>query len=146
MEVVTIGVAEERVEALRDAGHNVVEAGDFGEDALRDAGVGDADVFVAEGREYAVQVSVARSIDPDIHTILIAEDAPDFVRGTVDVILGSGVMDRVVDAVEGLVEGGSGGEDDDGGDDRGGGDGGGDDRGGGDVGGDDDGEPDSGAR
>lgn len=101
MKVVCLGVDDDQVEALRAAGHDVVEAEDIGENALRKAGVEDADAFVASGRRYAVQVPVARDVNPGLRTLLVADDAPDYVRGTVDVILSTGVKDRVVEAVEG---------------------------------------------
>ncbi len=114
MEVVTLGVSENQVDALEAAGHSVREAEGIGEEMLQDAGVGDAEVFVAAGRRYAVQVPVAKDVNPALRTVLVADDAPDYVRGSVDVILGRGMMDHVVEAVEGLGEGLGNGDTDDG--------------------------------
>lgn len=109
MKVVCLDVAEDQIEALKDAGHEVVEADDIGEEALREAGVAEAQAFVASGRRYAVQVPVAKTVNEGLRTVLVADDAPDYVRGTVDVILSTGMEDRVVEAVEGgFTEGGNG--------------------------------------
>ncbi|MFP4633174.1 MAG: NAD-binding protein [Halobacteriales archaeon] len=98
-DVVVVGdEVEAHVERLRDAGYDV-SVSEGGTDALVDAGVDRADAVVVVGREHAVQVVVARDVNPALRTVLVAEGAPDYVRGSVDVVLSSGVEDRVVDAV-----------------------------------------------
>ncbi|MFW5983855.1 MAG: DUF7126 family protein [Halobacteria archaeon] len=97
MRVVAIGY--ENVDALRDAGHDVTVVDGFGAEALREAGVEEADAVVL-GEGYPTQVVVAKELNPDARVVLVADDVPEFVRGNADVILSSELAERLPDALE----------------------------------------------
>lgn len=105
MRVAVLGTAgEDRdalVAALEEAGATVTVTASVGEDALRDAGVSDADAVVVLGGDRATLVPVARRLADDPRTVMVADDAPDFVRGTVDLILSTevGTPDAVAEAL-----------------------------------------------
>ncbi|MDZ7688346.1 MAG: NAD-binding protein [Halobacteriales archaeon] len=99
MKVVTIGVDPETVDMLRDAGHDVSSTDGYGTDALREAGVAEADAVVV-GSGYPTQVVVAKDINPDVRVIVVADDVPDFVSGNADLILSTELADRLPDALE----------------------------------------------
>lgn len=100
MKVVTVGIETESIDALRDAGHEVSVADGFGTEALREAGVAEAEAVVI-GEGYPTQVVVARDINPDVRIIVVADDVPEFVRGNADLILSEELADRLTDALEG---------------------------------------------
>lgn len=91
----------EASEALREEGVEVVEVEGVGEDALLEAGVGEADAFVVRDGGNAVQIPVARHVSPELQTVLVADDVPDYVRGTADLILSLelGTPEAVADAL-----------------------------------------------
>jgi len=99
MKIVTIGVDSETVDVLHDAGHDVSSTDGFGTDALREAGVGEADAVVV-GEGYPTQVVVAKDINPDVRVVVVADDVPEFVRGNADLILSTELADRLTDALE----------------------------------------------
>ena len=103
MKVVVIGYDEEGVEALRDAGHDVTVAEGYGEDALREAGVGEAGAVVV-GEKFPTQVVVAKDINPDARVVVVADDVPEFVRGNADLILSEELADSLPDALEEVGE------------------------------------------
>ncbi len=98
MKVIVIGYTE-GVEALREAGHDVTTTDDFGTDALREAGVEEADAVVV-GAGYPTQVVVADELNPEARIVVVADDVPDFVSGNADLILSTDLADRVTDAIE----------------------------------------------
>jgi voltage-gated potassium channel Kch len=98
MRVISIGY--ENVEDLREAGHDVTVVEGFGSDALREAGVEDADAVVV-GEEYPTQVVVAKDLNPDARVVVVADDIPEFVSGNADLILSSELADHLLDALEG---------------------------------------------
>lgn len=100
MKVVTVGIEAEHIDPLRDAGHEVSVAEGFGTEALREAGVGEADAVVI-GEGYPTQVVVAKDINSDVRVVVVADDVPDFVRGNADLILSEELADRLPDALEG---------------------------------------------
>lgn len=99
MKVVTIGVDTGTVDTLRDAGHGVCAVDGFGTDALREAGVEDADAVVI-GSVYPTQVVVAKEMNPDARVLFVSDEVPGFVRGNADLILSDELADRVVEALE----------------------------------------------
>ena len=99
MKVVTVGIETESIDAIRDAGHDVSVADGFGTDALRDAGVAEADAVVI-GEGYPTQVVVARDINPDVRVVVVADDVPEFVRGNADLILSEELAESLPDALE----------------------------------------------
>jgi len=98
MKVVVVGYTE-GVDALRDAGHEVTATDEFGTEALREAGVEDADAVVV-GAEYPTQTIVANELNPDARIVMVADDAPEFVSGNADIILSTDLADRLPDAVQ----------------------------------------------
>ena len=100
MKVVTVGIDTESIDALRDAGHEVSSTDGFGTDALREAGVAEADAVVI-GSGYPTQVVVAKDINPDVRVVVVADNVPEFVRGNADLILSEELADRLPDALEG---------------------------------------------
>ncbi len=86
MKVVVVGNSE-LAEKLENEGLSVSSIDEWGEDKLIDAGVNEADAMVVVGGDYAVEIPIALDLNGSLRTILIADDAPDYVRGTVDVIL-----------------------------------------------------------
>ena len=87
------------VDTLRDAGHGVYAVDGFGTDALREAGVEDADAVVI-GSGYPTQVVVAKEMNPDARVLFVSDEVPGFVRGNADLILSDELADRVVEALE----------------------------------------------
>lgn len=98
MKVVSVGY--EGVEGLREAGHNVAVVEGFGTEALREAGIEEADAVVV-GEDYPTQVVVAKDLNPDAHVVVVADDVPEFVSGNADLILSSELADHLPDALEG---------------------------------------------
>lgn len=99
MKIVTVGIETESIDALHDAGHEVSSTDGYGEDALREAGVEDADAVVV-GSGYPTQVVVAKDLNPDARVVFVADDVPEFVRGNADLILSSALVDSLPDALE----------------------------------------------
>lgn len=107
------------VAALEEAGATVTATASVGEEALVDAEVPDCDAVVVLGGDRATLVPVARRLADGARTVMVADDAPDFVRGTVDLILTTevGTPEAVAEALlDGGSEGGGNGADGDGGD------------------------------
>ena len=98
MKIVTVGY-DEGADALREAGHDVSSTKGFGTEALRDAGVAEADAVVI-GEGYPTQVVVARDINPDTRVVVVADNVPDFVRGNADLILSEELAESLPDALE----------------------------------------------
>jgi len=98
MKIVTVGY-EEGADALREAGHDVSGTDGFGTEALREAGVAEADAVVI-GSGYPTQVVVAKDINPDVRVIVVADNVPDFVRGNADLILSEEIAESLPDALE----------------------------------------------
>ncbi|MCX2818495.1 NAD-binding protein [Haladaptatus sp. F3-133] len=99
MKVVTVGIDTDSVDALRDEEHEVSSTDAFGADALREAGVEDADAVVIGGG-YPTQVVVAKEMNPDARVLFVSDEVPGFVRGNADLILSDELADRVVEALE----------------------------------------------
>jgi Trk K+ transport system NAD-binding subunit len=97
MKVIAVGY--DGVDSLRENGHEVSVVEGFGSDALREAGVEEADAVVI-GAGYPTQVIVAKDLNPDARVVVVADDVPEFVLGNADVILSSELADRLPDAVE----------------------------------------------
>jgi Trk K+ transport system NAD-binding subunit len=97
MKVIAVGY--DGVDSLREKGHEVSVVEGFGSDALREAGVEEADAVVI-GAGYPTQVIVAKDLNPDARVVVVADDVPEFVLGNADVILSSELADRLPDAVE----------------------------------------------
>jgi Trk K+ transport system NAD-binding subunit len=96
MKVVVVGYD---AEGLREAGHDVTVVDGFGTEALREAGVKEADAVVV-GEGYPTQVVVARELSPEARIVVVADDVPEFVSGSADIILSTELADRVDDALE----------------------------------------------
>ncbi len=103
MNVVTVGIDSETVDMLRDAGHELTTTDAFGTEALREAGVEEADAVVI-GAGYPTQVVVAKDLNPDARVVVVADDVPEFVRGNADLIISTELADRLPDALEGNEE------------------------------------------
>ncbi|MDY6774572.1 MAG: NAD-binding protein [Halobacteria archaeon] len=88
------GNGDRDVEESEEVEVEVVEAEGVGEDALIEAGIDDADVFVVYGGERSVQVTVAKHVNPDLKAVLIADDAPDYVRANADLILREEIVEE----------------------------------------------------
>ncbi|MDY6780476.1 MAG: CTP synthetase [Halobacteria archaeon] len=103
MRVIALGVDDDTAEALEEAGADVSRLGDANREALIDAGVEEAEFLILGGAEYSTHAVVAKDVNPDIRTVLVADDAPDYVRGTVDLILSPEFADgdTLVEAVVG---------------------------------------------
>ncbi|XGI83709.1 NAD-binding protein [Halorutilales archaeon Cl-col2-1] len=103
MKVVVLGVperlrkfdlGESEDDEAEEVDVEVVEAEGVGEDALIEAGIDDADIFVVYGGEKSVQVTVAKHVNPDLKAVLIADDAPDYVRANADLILREEIVEE----------------------------------------------------
>jgi len=99
MKVVTVGIDTESIDAVRDAGHEVSVADGYGDEALIEAGVEDADAVIV-GSGYPTQVIVARDLNPEARVVVVADDVPEFVRGNADLILSEELADSLPDALE----------------------------------------------
>jgi len=99
MKVVTVGIDTESIDAVRDAGHEVSSVDGFGDEALIEAGVEDADAVVI-GEGYPTQVVVAKDLNLEARVVVVADDMPEFVRGNADLILSSELADSLPDALE----------------------------------------------
>ena len=98
--VITLNSPDTATE-LRNRDAEVIQIDAVGRDALSEAGVEDASAFVVTGSEFSTQIPVARNLNPELEVVLISDDAPDYVRGAVDLILSREIADssKVADAV-----------------------------------------------
>jgi Trk K+ transport system NAD-binding subunit len=96
MRVVVIGYG---IDTLRETGHDLTATDSFGKEELREAGVEEADAVVV-GEDYPTQVVVAKELNPDARVVVVADDVPEFVSGSADLILSSELADHLPDAIE----------------------------------------------
>ncbi|MFB6284220.1 MAG: hypothetical protein ABEK59_09870 [Halobacteria archaeon] len=100
MKVLTLN-AGDIVEELREREVEVVELAGVGRDELIEAGIEDCSAMVVGDSDFSVQVPVAKDLNPGIETVMVSDDVPDYVRGSVDLVLSTEVGDpeTVADAV-----------------------------------------------
>jgi len=78
--------------------HDVTTTDGFGTEALREAGVAEADAVVV-GTDRPTQVVVARELNPEARVVFVADDVPEFVHGNADVVLSTELADRLGDTI-----------------------------------------------
>lgn len=62
--------------------------------ALDDAGIADADLFVLTDVSEATSIPIAKDVNPDLRVIVYAPDSiPEFVSAQVDLAIAPGVLD-----------------------------------------------------
>jgi hypothetical protein len=83
------GVAVERVEGVANR------------DALADAGIVDAALFLLTDARQATAIPVAKDLNPDLRAVVYArESVPEFVRGQVDLVVDPALLEPATVAEE----------------------------------------------
>lgn len=106
MTVIVAGPDPKRIgEALAEAGAAVVRLdGLITADALDDAGLREADVFVLTDPAEATAIPLARELRPDLRIVVYAEEAiPPFATHLADLIIDPAAIDQAV-VVEEILE------------------------------------------
>lgn len=95
-------------EELEALGAAVTRIGDVvTAEALREAGIADADVLVITDVAEATGIPVAKEINPDVRAVTYAEESlPEFVAGVADLAVDPGLLAADVVAEEILGNGG----------------------------------------
>lgn len=90
------------VDALEEAGAEVTLAeGTADSDALRSAGIDDAEVLVVTDAGLATSIVVAKERNPDLRVLVYTRDSlPEFAKGLVDHIVDPALLDPETVAVE----------------------------------------------
>lgn len=102
MNVVFIGPDRGLGSSLANRGAAVARVDGIGSgDALREAGIEDADLLVLTDVAEATAVPVARELNPSVRVVVFAPDTlPEFVRGLVDLAVSPAVLEADVVAEE----------------------------------------------
>ncbi len=88
-ELAALGVGVSRIEGLVTA------------EALREAGIADADYFVLTDVEEATGIPIAKELNPDVLTVTYTERSlPAFVAGVSDLAIDPALLDPVLVAEE----------------------------------------------
>lgn len=102
MYVVFVGPDRNLATALEERGADLARIDGLANgDALRAAGIEDADLLVLTDVGEATSVAVARELNPGLRVIVYAPNTlPEFVRGQVDLVVAPGVLNPSVVAEE----------------------------------------------
>jgi hypothetical protein len=95
MQVILTGTDEYDIGgAILDAGHDVTRVDIGNLDALEQAGIDTADVYVLTELEQATSIPLAKESNPDVR-VLVYDDGslPDFARGQADLVLDPALFD-----------------------------------------------------
>jgi len=107
MKAILVGPDRGLGDALESVGVTLSRIDGFGTgDALREAGVEDADLLVLTDVGEATAVSIAKEANPGISVVIYAPDTmPEFVRGQVDLAVDPDLLAADVVASELAGEG-----------------------------------------
>lgn len=102
MHVVLVGPDRDLGTALVERGVELARVdGVANGDALRSAGIEDAELLVLTDVDEATAVPVARELNPSLRVVVFAPDTlPEFVRGQVDLAVSPAVLTAAVVAEE----------------------------------------------
>lgn len=102
MYVVLVGPDRDLGTALVERGVELARVdGVANGDALRSAGIEDAELLVLTDVDEATAVPVARELNPSLRVVVFAPDTlPEFVRGQVDLAVSPAVLTATVVAEE----------------------------------------------
>jgi Trk K+ transport system NAD-binding subunit len=95
MSVIVTGTDEYDIAAaIDDAGHDVTTVDIGNLEALEEAGIDTADVYVLTEHQQATSIPLAKERNPEVSALVYADGSlPDFARGQADLVLDPALFD-----------------------------------------------------